>query len=183
MNVITPAGSIQTDCNPACAPVSPAPLPSVSPGSTTVLGSSCANPLYVEVCPPLPIEYTRGVSVLCDPNTGQEVFVSVSWPETSGPGVAPSFDYYVAGGVAYTGNPAALVACPTVEVASSPEPMCDAGTTFWRWYVTKAGKPTGVFFDTSLAGAPYVPANAPTPGVCSPCQPYTAAQRGLQASW
>jgi hypothetical protein len=75
------------------------------------------------------------------------------------------------------------VQCADVSLASEPEPMCASGVTFWRWYVTKDGKPTGATFDTDLSGASFVPVGTAQPGICSTCSPFVASARSIQSTW
>ena len=68
----------------------------------------------------------------------------------------------------WTGDLATLGICGTdQQVESDPAYFCDGTTTFIRWVVKEKGQPTGVVYDTDLAGAPYTPVGTPAPGSCT----------------
>lgn len=88
----------------------------------------------------------------CDPVTGAEILFQ--WDVSVSPPVLLSAVDLTTGAV-FTGDPNTLVSCGGSGLESDPKLMCDSGTEFLRWYVKKDGEPTGVTFDTDLAGATY----------------------------
>ena len=59
-------------------------------------------------------------------------------------------------GAAYTGAMSDLVTCIGKATEADPRTMCDAGTTFLRFFVMEGGVPTGVTFDRTLGGEQYM---------------------------
>lgn len=102
--------------------------------------------------------------VLCDPVTDVPVIVVITYNNIG----VPTANGYNLDGTPYVGVIANLVQCPGVTTEADPQLMCDNGaTTFIRWYVMDNGQPTGVFFDTDMAGVPYVPVGPVQLGSCS----------------
>lgn len=173
-------------CGEPCAPIP------VIPAEVTVDGVDCdGNPISVtgagvvqnvphpdtvqkvQICNRNEFDHT----ILCDPVTGDNVIVVTLYdPETG----IPTSSAYLMDSTPYAGPIAALVACPDSDLESDALEMCDVGTTFWRWIVKQDGEPTGTFFDTDLAGAPYTPVGPVIPGACG-C--IAGAPVGILSTW
>ena len=102
-------------------------------------------------------------SILCAPD-GTKVAVQTVWDHETNTNVTSYWDLVL--GAVWVGDPATLTACPDVDTESDPQEMCDAGVSFIRWVVKSNGQPTGIFYDTDLNGAAYVPVGAVTFGAC-----------------
>lgn len=116
--------------------------------------------LYTRPCPDVK-EFDN--SILCDKDTGAKVVVVTGYDANG----VPASTAYNLDGTPYAGALTDLESCAGSGEESDPETMCDNGTTvFVRWYVKKDGEPTGVFFDTDMTGAPYVPVGPIALGDC-----------------
>lgn len=118
-------------------------------------------------------------SFFCDPATGNKVLVTTTYSATGVPTVA-GYDFPALS--PYAGSLAGLAPCPGAGVESDPLVMCDAGVTFIRWVVKNDGQPTGVVYDTDLAGVPYGASPTAVVGSCDGlCTPSTPL--GVVAAW
>lgn len=121
-------------------------------------------------------EFTCGV----DPVTGHRVFTKWDLSQTPS-AVVERLDATT--GAPWSGDPTTLEPCGSSPLESDPVVMCESGTTFLRHVVKKNGEPTGVVFDTTLAGVPYTVADESlvTPGKCeTSC---AKAPQGVLTSW
>jgi len=117
----------------------------------------------------LPTDHESHIFCVRDANgdaTGVQVMaITTVDPITKLPAVVR---YNLADMSVWTGDPATLGICGTdQQVESDPTYFCDGAVTFVRWVVKEKGQPTGVTYDTDLAGAPYTPVGTPVPGGCT----------------
>lgn len=179
-----------TECDPPCGPnaaeslpvvpllptAGPAPVVTVAP--TTATGVNCANApvtatgigVVQSVPHPTAVQNVRicnaqefDKSILCDPTDGRRIVLVTTYSAT---GVPTSVAYELSGAV-YPNPITGLVQCADADTESDAVEMCDGGNvTFIRWVVKRNGQPTGVVFDTTIAGVPYAPAGVVTVGSC-----------------
>lgn len=116
----------------------------------------------------------------CTPDTGAEILFQ--WDVKTNPPTLLSATNLQTG-EPYTGDGTELVTCIGPQLESDPVDMCDNGVTFIRWVVKKDGVPTGVKYDTDLAGAAYTVTDegSVTAGKCEPS--CAKAPLGVVTSW
>lgn len=116
----------------------------------------------------------------CTPDTGAEILFQ--WDVKTNPPTLLSATNLQTG-EPYTGDGTELVTCIGPQLESDPVDMCDNGVTFIRWVVKKDGVPTGVKYDTDLAGAVYA-VTSEAGVVAGKCEASCAkAPLGVVASW
>jgi hypothetical protein len=164
---------VDLTCAPACTQNTPLSLPVGPPAASSSLGADCTTPLFVTLCNTS--EFDK--SILCDPVTGATVILVTTY-STAG---VPSSVAYNADGSSYIGAISALVSCGGNTLESDALQMCDAGVSFVRWVVKDAGVPTGVVFDTTISGTPYVTTGIVSVGACDACPAIPPV--GVVSSW
>jgi hypothetical protein len=117
--------------------------------------SDCPQKVYVVNQPAAESAIDREMQILCAPD-GTRVVIQNVTPADAPLGTAPTFETWNLDGSVWLGAIGTLVACNGSKLESDPQIMCDAGVTFLRHFVKSEGEPTGVKFDTTLAGVPYV---------------------------
>lgn len=126
----------------------------------------------VEICANTAAAQTPQINVLCDPLTGAQVIVVVTFDPNT---LLPTIAAYNLDGTAYVGVIASLVSCPG-ELLDITEglPWCDAGTTivpYTVWDVTVSPPVLVSVIWADLTGLVVIPSGAQTPGACSVAVP------------
>jgi len=118
--------------------------------------------------------------VLCDKVTEHKVAVITDFTNPAEP-VVTYWDINL--GAPWTGDPSDLETCADSDTESDAVEMCDQGTNFLRWVVKKNGEPTGIVFDTDIAGQPYTVVNEGSVQL-GKCETSCAkAPQGVVTSW
>lgn len=92
----------------------------------------------------------------CDAVTGNTILIRTVLDHDTNAYVTTYYDLVV--GADWTGNPATdLTECQTNGLESDNIKLCDDNGEFYRWFVKDNGEPTGLTFDTDLAGVAYTP--------------------------
>jgi hypothetical protein len=90
----------------------------------------------------------------CDSTTSNTIMIRTVLDHDTNTYTTSYFDLVL--GAAWSGNPATdLVECSGSTLESDQTKLCDDNGEFLRWYVKDNGQPTGVSYDTDMAGAPY----------------------------